>query len=292
MSSVVRSILATLLLALCLSAEAEGFWSFLPFMGKRPNLDFNGDGSVRIALITPSEHAGEILSSLWASDLEAIVKEATRLPTRVTLETVDPYRSLMGWWYAAETGAKKEALFALEADLVLLAEHESFVNRYPEFFFEGVRCISSLAKSKGIRTGLVLMSRPGISHRDKQADLTAGILYRVADGCGIEAIPAGYAWRQVLTHNRLPGDFPQKARAGAYLAAATVYSHLTDSEVRGGRHRPPLQQQCENLFQCGEGGSRRSGKGRGLCPGEVYLRCDREAGVRTKEAPNESRGHF
>lgn len=232
MSRICSIALIWLLLFLPSVLHAEGFWaSLLPFFQSPPLLDRNGDQSVRVVLVSPKIHAGNIHAAEIVSDLESILKCATDLPVRVSMEMIDPFRSLMGWWYAATAGERRKQLFSSRPDLLLLAEEESFVNRYPEFFFEGVRVLSESAKAVSIPTGLLLLSRPGISHRDKQVDMTASITYRVGNGCGVSVIPAGYGWERVLFHNRLPGDFQAKSRVNAFLAAAAVYAQWTDRDI-------------------------------------------------------------
>lgn len=220
--------------ACALPAVADGVLSFLPslpLLGKKVNLDLNGDGVVRVTLLSPATHAGGIEAAAWAADLEAMLKSVVRKNVRVTLELPGDNQSLMGWWYSPDTREARERLFASQIDLLLIAEHEKIVTTYPEFFFEGVCRITERARAKNLSTALVLMSKPGISHRDRQLGHTANVVYRVGAGCGIPVIPAGYGWKQVLLHNRLPGDTPVKSRACAYLAAAAVFCHLTDQPL-------------------------------------------------------------
>ena len=222
------------LFATGLPAAADNILSFLPslpFLGKKVDLDLNGDGVVRVTLLSPPLHAGGIEAAAWAADLEAMLKSVVRKNVRVTLELPGDNQSLMGWWYSPDTREARERLFAAQTDLLLIAEHEKIVTTYPEFFFEGVCRIAERARTKNLKTALVLMSKPGISHRDRQLSHTANITYRVGAGCCIPVIPAGYGWKQVLLHNRLPGDTPVKSRACAYLAAAAVFCQITDQSL-------------------------------------------------------------
>lgn len=227
-----RFLLAGVAAALAATAAGDSILSRLPFLSKGPGFDFNGDGSVRIAVLSPAVHAGGINAAVWATDLEGILKASVKCPVRVGLVPLGKYRSMMGWWYAPDTDIEREKLVNGQTDLLLLAEHEEIVKRYPEFFFEGVRCVAALARANGVKTALVMMSSPRATHRDKLPDSTAEIVYRVGAGCGIEVIPAGYGWKQALFHNRMPGDSPQKARCGAFLAAAAVYSQYSGEAVR------------------------------------------------------------
>jgi hypothetical protein len=192
------------------------------------DLDTNGDGVIRMAWLSVPEQAGGIQAADICADMETMLKAARPgKPVRVALEPVAHARSLMGWWYHPDSEAMRTQLFGGGYDVILLAEHDEIVRDYPEFFFEGVRAVATQAKAAGIRTALAVMSKPGASFRDKRPQAVASTVYRVGDGCGVEVIPAAAAWRETLARNRLTGDSPVKARASAYLAAASVYCQLT-----------------------------------------------------------------
>ena len=142
-----RFLLAGVAAALAATAAGDSILSRLPFLSKGPGFDFNGDGSVRIAVLSPAVHAGGIDAAVWATDLEGILKASVKCPVRVGLVPLGKYRSMMGWWYAPDTDIEREKLVNGQTDLLLLAEHEEIVKRYPEFFFEGVRCVAALARA-------------------------------------------------------------------------------------------------------------------------------------------------
>jgi hypothetical protein len=195
-------------------------------------LDVNGDGVIRMVLLSPPKHAGGIDAALICSDLEGMVKAASPgVPVRVGFEPVANNRTLMGWWYNPDTQRARAQLFSGQADYLLLAESEEAARDYPEFFFEGVRALAHEARAKGIRTALVLMAKPANTFRDTRVLAVAETVYRVGDGCGVEVIPAAFGWHEALTHNRMTGDSPVKARANAYLAAAAIYCQLAEARV-------------------------------------------------------------
>ena len=195
-------------------------------------LDLNGDGAVRMVLLSPPKHAGGIDALALCGDLEGMIKAANPgLPVRVALEPVAKNRTLMGWWYNPDTSSARAQLFSGQADYLLLAETDDVVRGYPEFFFEGVRAVAREAAAKGIRPALVLMAKPANTFRDTRVMAVAETVYRVGDGCGVEVIPAAFGWHEALTHNRMTGDSPVKARSGAYLAAAAIYCQLAESRV-------------------------------------------------------------
>jgi len=215
---------ALLALTVCLSsvARAEG-------------LDVNGDGMIRIVLLSKPLQNGGIEAATICSDLESMIKAAKPgRPVRVTHEPVSQSRTLMGWWYHPDAQGARTQLFAGQYDLLLLAEHDEVVRDYPEFFFEGVRAVSREATAKGLRSVLVQMTKPGNSFRDKRVQTVADTVYRVGDGCGLEVIPAAFGWHEALARNRMTGDSPVKARACAYLTAAAIYCQLSGSRVPKG----------------------------------------------------------
>ncbi len=196
------------------------------------DLDVNGDGVIRVMVLSAPQHAGGIAAADFCSDLEGMIKASRPgLPVRVALEPVTKNRTLMGWWYNPDLQSARTQLFAARADYLLLVETDEIVRGYPEFFFEGVRALAREAKAKGVRTALVLMCKPANSFRDTRVMANAATVYRVGDGCGVEVIPAAFGWREALTHNRMAGDSPVKARAGAYLTAAAIYCQLAEARV-------------------------------------------------------------
>jgi len=196
------------------------------------DLDRNNDGFIRVAWLSVPQQAGGINAADICSDLESMLKAAKPgKPVRVAFEPVTLTRTLMGWWYHPDAQAARAQLFSGAYDVLVLAEHDECVNDYPELFFEGVRAINAQARTVGLRTALAVMSRPGLSFRDKRLPAIAETVYRVGDGCGTEVIPAAFAWRETLARNRLPGTSPVRSRSCAYLTAAAVYVQLAGERV-------------------------------------------------------------
>jgi len=204
--------------------------AYLPLFAA--DLDVNGDGVIRIAMLSRPQQSGGIDASLICSDLEIMVK-ATRpgKPVRVALEAVSKNRTLLGWWYNPDISAERAKLLAGHYDFLLLSEADEIVSGYPELFFEGVRAITAGAAEKGIRTAVVLVAKPASTFRDKRVISLAETVYRVGDGCGDAVIPAAFGWTDALLHNRITADSPVKARAYAYLAAAGICCDLTDAKL-------------------------------------------------------------
>ncbi len=195
-------------------------------------LDANRDGMIRIALLAAPSHAGGIRAELICADLESMIKaSAPGKPVRVVLEPLVKTRTLLGWWYHPDMETARAQLASGHYDCVLLAESEEIVRGYPELFFEGVRAVSAGCRAKGLPASLVLLVKPAATFRDKRVNELAATAYRVGDGCGLAVIPAAFGWMEALTHNRVTGDSPIKARASAFLAAAGIYCELTDERV-------------------------------------------------------------
>lgn len=196
------------------------------------DLDVNGDGVVRVAFLTAPSSKGSVDAALVCADLEGMLKSArTGKPVRVVLESSEQNRTLLGWWYNPDLAADRARLLSGGYDWLLLRESDEIIGGYPELFFEGVRAISTGAAAKGIRSAIVLAPKPVSTFRDKRTSALAETAYRTGDGCGVSVIPAGFGWVDALTHNRLTGDSPIKARASAYLAAAGICCWLTDAKL-------------------------------------------------------------
>ncbi|MDD4101971.1 MAG: Ig-like domain-containing protein [Kiritimatiellae bacterium] len=219
-----RSLLARALLAAALSGVFPA-WA----------LDYNGDGAIRVALLSRAVRPGEIEASKICADLEKVIKAArSGVPVKVTHEPLGESRSLLGWWHYPDGRADRERLLAGSYDCILLAEADDIAGEYPELFFEGVRCVSQAFKAVNTRVALLLTSRPGNTFRDTRFLRIANTFYRVGDGCGLEVIPAAFAWNETLARNRMEGNSPMRARANAFLAAATAFCQLTGSRFPKG----------------------------------------------------------
>jgi hypothetical protein len=207
-------------------------WAVRGAPARADDLDVNGDGMIRIALVSAPLHAGGIDAAVIAQDLAGAVQAAkTGKPVRVVTEPLAKSRTLLGWWYHPDTRASRAQLAAGSYDYLLLAESEEIIRGYPELFFEGVRAVSAAFAAKGTRVALVLLAKPASTFRDKRAVSLAETAYRVGDGCGVSVVPAAFAWMEALQHNHISGDSPIKARAYAYLAAAALYCDLADARL-------------------------------------------------------------
>jgi len=198
-------------------------------------LDANRDGAIRVALLSRAVHPGGIEAAKICADLEKVIKASqSGVPVKVTHEPLNQSRTLLGWWHHPDSRADRERLLAGSYDYILLAETDEIAGEYPELFFEGVRCVSQAAQSANARVVLVLMAKPGSSFRDTRFLRLANTVYRVGDGCGLEVIPAAFAWNETLARNRMEGNSPMRARVNAFLTAATAFCQLTGSRFPKG----------------------------------------------------------
>ena len=195
-------------------------------------LDVNGDGAIRIAVLSAAQQSGGVDATLVCADLEGMLKAGRPgKPVRVAFEPIAKNRTLLGWWYNPDSAAERAKLLAGRYDYLLLVESDDVVWGYPELFFEGVRAVSAGAAEKGTRSAVVLVAKPANSFRDKKVDSLAEIVYRVGDGCGVSVIPSAFGWMEALLHNRIAGDSPVKKRANAYLTAAGICCELTGEKL-------------------------------------------------------------
>lgn len=192
------------------------------------SLDINGDGAVRVALLSTEQHPGGVSAGVIAADLEQGIRSVRwGRSGRVVVEVVSRERSLLGWWYHPDNREAREQLLQGRHDLLLLAESEEVVGRYPELFFEGVRVISEAAAEEGIRCVVVSLARPAESFRDRRSDTLNQIAYRVGDGCGVHVVPAMLGWREALARNRISGNSPVRGRAYSFITAAAIFCDLS-----------------------------------------------------------------
>jgi len=201
------------------------------FFQSATDLDVNGDGAIRIALISLPQHAG-IDTAAVCADLENTIKASkTSKPVRITFEPVTKNRTLLGWWYNPDTQDARTQLLEGAYDYVLLAEWEEVIRTYPELFFEGSRVIAEAFRARGSTPVLLMMAKPPTSFRDKRLAPLANTVWRVADGCDLPVMPAALSWLDALTRNRVAGDHPQRLRMNAFMAAQTIYCGLANDRV-------------------------------------------------------------
>ena len=94
------------------------------------------------------------------------------------------------------------------------------VKEYPEMVFEASYQLSGPILNSGARP-ILLMGDP---ESQANASLVGENTYRIANGCGISANPAGYA---VADQNLAGTSNPTNLKKQAYLVASSLYSQIT-----------------------------------------------------------------
>ena len=203
------------------------------FFKSRVSFDYNGDGVVRCALLGSGGKDFQVDNNQTCIDLEQMIKNSKPgMPVRVHFEEIDVTKTIMGWWYHPESKEKRNAFSSSEYDYIFLAESKSVVTKYPELFFEGVRISRNRFSQRKTRIMLLMMDSPPVSSvRDNSVARLTELTYRVADGCGLNVVPAALAWQDVMKHHILPGRSLLRMRANSFLAASSIWCRITGENV-------------------------------------------------------------
>jgi hypothetical protein len=137
--------------------------------------------------------------------------------------------SLMNFFYLADRRTDRLAILAENWSHVVLLEANGVAASYPEFYFEGVRALGCLARAGGARPVVLMGWSPGTD----EAATVGAITYRVANGTGSVVAPAGYA-REAARAVASPLDDDD----GLFIAAATLYSTVTNKDAAAIGYRP------------------------------------------------------
>jgi hypothetical protein len=148
------------------------------------------------------------------------------------IETGDPASilsgaSLMYFYYAPDARDTRLAALLSPWDYVVLLDSPAFAIAYPEFHFEGVRTLADLVRGAGAKP-VVLMTWSDTDDTDARAE----VAYRVANGTGAIAVPAGYAWAMARANSAQP------AGRDVFVAAASLYSAMTGRDAAGTGFQP------------------------------------------------------
>ncbi len=166
-------------------------------------------------------------------DLERmIVNSKPGMPVRVVFEEITDVKTVMGWWYHPESAERRSAFTATAYDYLFIAEDREVVTQFPELFFEGAQQSRRRFPERKTRVMILMTDSAGSSGSGDSniAGLTE-LTYRVADGCGIEVVPAALAWQDVTRHHILPSRSLLKRRANSFLAAAAIWCQISGEAV-------------------------------------------------------------
>jgi autotransporter-associated beta strand protein len=141
--------------------------------------------------------------------------------------TVFSGRSLMEAYYHPTYRTATRTAVTGDYDYLVILPETEFLYSYPEMTFDSVLQMSRKALEVGT-TPLLLM--PGTGNTSYVATLGTNS-YRIANGCGIHAIPGGYAAQSAnllsITTNQ------------AYLLAATIFTKITGLNATSGTSYVP-----------------------------------------------------
>lgn len=203
-----------------------------------PKADANGDGTVRIVFLSASGGAPVNMQAVVEQFSEQM-RKSSDTPIKATVLPF-PTKTLLMCGYSPELKELRDRLFAPGTDWIIACENPEIVQSYPEIAFEGARRIKELATAHGIRTAVLLSTKPSKTYRDDAPFIAAPTLYRIADGLDLPVVPAAVAWWQCAKDNRLDGKETLRDASIVYAYAAAVSVFLRNGGV-------PETGTCEQL---------------------------------------------
>ena len=215
-------------------------------------VDVNGDGTLNILVIGTSNsiqnNFEEFSPNLITSELQSILSADTSISISVNVVAEDIYKmkpvitgiagmitanrnyychSLTQYYFWPDGHTARmdnlEGTNGVDWDYVVIAADPYIVSKMPGYYSLGINKIAAKINQGGAKPLLLmewLVNSTSINHFEE-------FTYRAADGSKtpIQVIPAGLAW------NALPASLKDIASVhptpnGAYLAAASIYSHI------------------------------------------------------------------
>jgi hypothetical protein len=176
--------------------------------------------AVKVGIIGPDASYAVHNATAIATELNQIFAAASGYAGSSVSATVLGGRTLTEAYYHPSYRAATRAVLDVKQDYLILLPETGFLYSYPEMVFDGVLQMSRRALNAGA-TPLLLM--PG-NLNTFVVNTIGSNTYRVANGCGIDAIPGAYGTR---TANLLtpPDDIGRKSQA--YLLAAMLFRKIT-----------------------------------------------------------------
>ncbi len=176
--------------------------------------------AVNVRIVGPS-------TSFSAHDISAIAAELNNMLAATSgysgssaAATVLSSRSLTEAYYHPSYRDATRAAVTDDYDYLVILPETQFLHSYPEMTFDGVLQMSRKALDVGT-TPLMLMPGTGTT---AYVSTLGTHTYRIANGCGIHAIPGGYAAQSA---NLLGPSTANNKLRQAYLLAATVFTRIT-----------------------------------------------------------------
>ncbi len=155
-----------------------------------------------------------------AVDLDAMLKASSGYSGSSASASVSPGRSLVEAFYSPSNRSWLRGILSTKYDYLIILPEIRYYEYLPEVTFDGVLQMSRMALNAG-STPLLLMPRG----TTLPIGTVGGNSYRIANGCGIEVAPGGYA---VDSQSGLSSPTTTRdTRRQAYLLAATLYTKIT-----------------------------------------------------------------
>lgn len=154
-----------------------------------------------------------------STELNSILTGSGAYAGSSATSTVLGGRSLTEGFYHPSHRVATRAALAGSYDYLVILPETGFLASYPEIVFDGVLQMSRRALNTGA-TPLLLM--PAASPLD--VGRFGPQTYRIANGCGIEAVPGGYA---AEAGSLLTPTSASDLKRRAYLLAATLFTKIT-----------------------------------------------------------------
>ncbi|MFU8893939.1 MAG: InlB B-repeat-containing protein [Luteolibacter sp.] len=152
--------------------------------------------------------------------LDNMLATATGYSGSSASSTVLTGRSLIEAYYHPDYRAATRAAVAGECDYLVIFPETTWLNNYPEMTFDGVLQMSRQSLHAGTKPLLLMPGRTS----DAYTDVLGVHSYRIANGCGIHAVPGGYALKSAkLLSPSTTNNWDRQA----YLLAATVFTRIT-----------------------------------------------------------------
>lgn len=155
-----------------------------------------------------------------AADLDAMLKGTTGYSGSSASASVSPGRSLVEAFYSPSNRGWFRGILSTKYDYLVILPEIRYYQYLPEVTFDGVLQMSRMALNAGSKP-LLLMPRGGTLPISSMGENS----YRIANGCGIDVVPGGYA---VNSQSGLSSPTTTRdTRRQAYMLAATLYTKIT-----------------------------------------------------------------
>lgn len=219
--------------------------------------DVNDDGKLNILVLGTSQSINdgsqEFNPSDIATELNSILSQDSSLDLEINIVAEDMHKSsivsigfgqggsiynwtceahsLMQYYYWPEGQSARWLNLSGKNgnvwDYVVVCADPNIVAKMPGYYALGVNKIASKIVEGGAKV-LLLMEWGDDATIDHYAEYT----YRVADGASVdvETIPAGRAW-DALSESKKGDNTIHPTPNGAYVAAASIYSHLSQQSA-------------------------------------------------------------